>query len=409
MRVCFYAASYPSQPIKRVPLGISYLMEALRSVPSVTDCTCAMTVEEAVKFNPDIFCVSSTSQVINDAIVAAESVYAVSRAYCILGGYHVSAMPHRLPDIFDAGVIGEGEKTIVELVSRPRLEWNLIPGTCGRSWVRTDRPSRLKAHEIPIPHRDRFGNGKEFMFTSRGCPFKCVYCASSKNWGKAIYMPAEQVVNEMNVLVNDYGAKHITLLDDLFSYSTSRLVDIVDLMKRSGILGKVTFNGFVRANLVTFEMARLMKLMGFTSVRFGAETMGPDLLKFLKKDTAIPEDAERAVDIFSSHSIPVGVSFVFGTPGETESDLEATFQFLKKNRKKAQISGFYLLTPYPGTELWDIAVAQGLVDECMDWSRLSLDMLKPEFNWDDAIYMNDSIIPLGRFKQIIKRFKKTFL
>ena len=399
MKVCFYTAQYCSEPIRRVQLGIGYLGAYLQRELPELDIAYALTHKDAIAFNPDVLCVSSTSQVLSDAVALAGKL---PKAKKILGGYHVSALPHLLPKEFDIGVVGEGESTLFSLL---RLDdWSNVPGTCNKPPV-----DRLDMAGIPFPYRDRKGNGNEYMFTSRGCPFNCIYCASSRNWGKVSAAPPERVVEEIKLLRTEYKATHITMLDDLFAYSVSRLDRIVTLMEREKLAGQVRFHGFVRANLVSEEMVKLLKRMGFVSVRFGAETMGPELLKFLKNGPASPEDAQRTVDICHKHGLNVGASLVFGSPSETERDLDLTFDFLQRNRGKVGISGFYLLTPYPGTELWDIAVKKGLVSEDMDWSRLSLDFLKPEFDWRRAVYMNADVIPVDRFKQIVHRFRSTFL
>ena len=399
MKVCFYVTRYKSQPIQRVQLSIGYLGSYLqRAYPDLTICY-ALTYAEALKFQPDVLCVSSTSQVIADASGIARRF---PKAKKILGGYHISALPHLLPKEFDVGVVGEGEKTLAALIGAD--DWTGIPGTCGNPPV-----ERLCVSELQFPYRDTRGHGQEFMFTSRGCPYRCIYCASSKNWGKVSSASPERVVEEIDMLVTNYGAKHITMLDDLFASSASRLDDIVELMNKKDLLGKLTFHGFVRANLVSERVVELLKAMGFTSVRFGAETMGPQLLEFLKNGSVTPDDGQRTVDLCHKHGLKVGASLVFGAPSETEKDLQLTFDFLMRNKGKVGVSGFYMLTPYPGTKLWDMAMEKGLVSEDMDWSRLALDFLKPEFDWGRAVYMNADTVPIDRFKQIVAKFRGTFL
>ena len=156
------------------------------------------------------------------------------------------------------------------------------------------------------------------------------------------------------------------------------------------------------------EMADLLKEMGFYFVRFGAESASPRVLSKLKCGTVRVAQLQKTVDLCNERGLKVGASFVFGTPGEREEDLTETFNFLLTNRGKLVLAGFYLLTPYPGTELWDWAKGRGIVREEMDWTRLALDLRKPEFDWSRAVYLNDDCIPVRRFQQILQGFRDEY-
>ena len=103
-------------------------------------------------------------------------------------------------------------------------------------------------------------------------------------------------------------------------------------------------------------------------------------------------------------------SFMFGTPGETEEDLQRTYDFLARNRGGLSIAGFYLTSPVPGTPYWDIALRKGFVNEDMDWSRLNLDFTKPQsFDFEKAVYINEEIIARERLREIVCRIGEDFL
>jgi anaerobic magnesium-protoporphyrin IX monomethyl ester cyclase len=424
MRIAFYCAHYPSESLTQLPLGLAYLGAYLEreGLASRAECGYAQTHQEALDFRPDVLCISSTSQVIDDACaLAAAARQQLPKTRTVLGGYHVTALPHRLGAQFDVGVLGEGEATLAELCRALQsgawspADLRRIPGICfpgpdGRVETTPRRPPIADLDSLPLPHR-HFPAGAQdgYMFTSRGCPYRCIYCASSVHWGHCRYHSPERVVREMEELHAAHGATRIYLLDDLFASDQGRLRAIAELLRRRGLLGRISFHGFVRSNLVDREMARLLAELNFHFVRFGAESGSQRVLDQLKKETVLVAQHQAAVDLCNQYGLPVGASFVFGTPGETERDLSRTFDFLARNRGRCQLAGFYLLTPYPGTELWQWAAERGLVSEDMDWRRLALDFTKPEFDWGRAVYLNADTIPLERFQGIVERFRAAFI
>ena len=424
MKIAFYCTRYASEDLSQLPLGIAYLGSYLEQQGLVrrSDICYANSHAEVLAFSPDVLCVSSTSQVITDAFALAEKVHgAYPTAKCILGGYHITALPRQLRAPFDVGVLGEGELTLAELIRGLQAnQWNdewlrSIEGICFRdvtgSLVTTPRRQQItRLDTLPLPHR-HFGDKapEVYMFTSRGCPYRCIYCASAVHWDTCRYHSPARVVQEIETLHARHGARRIYLLDDLFAANKKRLRAIADLLDERGLLGKLSFHGFVRANLMDEEVAQLLARLKFNYVRFGAESASQRILTKLKKGSVLVAQAQATVDLCRKYDLPVGAAFVFGTPGETERDLSDTFDFLARNRGKLNLSGFYLLTPYPGTELWLWAHERGIVSESMDWSRLALDFTKPEFDWDRAIYLNDETLPLARFKEIVERFRDAFL
>ncbi|NIM05466.1 MAG: methyltransferase domain-containing protein, partial [Armatimonadetes bacterium] len=108
----------------------------------------------------------------------------------------------------------------------------------------------------------------------------------------------------------------------------------------------------------------------------------------LKLDTTTVEDHQRCIDLCNNSGISIAASYMVGNPGETEEDLRLTYDFIVRNKGKAKVEGFYLLTPLPGTPVWDACLQEGIVSEEMDWSSLNLAFDNPDFRWGHFVYAN---------------------
>ena len=137
-------------------------------------------------------------------------------------------------------------------------------------------------------------------------------------------------------------------------------------------------------------------------VRFGAESGSDRVLAKIKTGSIRVADNQRAIDLLDKHGLGPRAAFMVGIPGETEEDLLKTIGFIKRNEGKMAVSGFYLMTPFPGTPVWDQALERGLVSEDMDWSRLNLAFDSPDFRWDDFLYLNEDSLPRDRFLAVLR-------
>ncbi|MCK5160175.1 MAG: radical SAM protein, partial [Candidatus Aureabacteria bacterium] len=223
---------------------------------------------------------------------------------------------------------------------------------------------------IPLPARDLFNIGKTtFMFTSRGCLYRCAFCASSRFWSNIRFFSAEYVVNEIMKLREKYGVKHISFLDDLFSADVSRVREILALLKKKGILGKIKFACSIRANKVNDGIISMFKEMGVESIGMGLESGCDESLEYLKGDVTV-EDNYQSVRTIRKFGISVFGSFIIGSPNEDMASIMKTLEFIKKSH--VDKFGVYMLTPFPGTPVWDYAESRGLVGKNMNWDSLNV-------------------------------------
>jgi anaerobic magnesium-protoporphyrin IX monomethyl ester cyclase len=385
----FINAIDPSKGIETIypPLGIGYLISSLRR--KFGENTCEFKVintglEEVIRsFSPDIVGISSTSQNYNRAISCAK----IAKKYnlpVICGGVHITMLPRSLSRDMDVGVLGEGEATICDLFelflenktfnkNGLRKVKGIIYWNGNDSIASTERRELIcRINDLPLPARDVFNiRESTYIFTSRGCPYRCTFCASSRFWNKVRFFSAEYVVHEIEFLIDTYGVKTIAFYDDIFSADVKRVRKIFELLKSRKILGKIKFECSIRANLVNDEIIKLLKEMGVQSIHMGLESGCNETLKYLKKDNIDLFDNENAVKIIKRQKIPlVSGSFIIGSPMEDRKKVLETLRFIKKI--KLDYSVVYVLTPFPGTPVWDYARSKGLVSENMDWETLSV-------------------------------------
>ena len=354
--------------------------------------------QEIESYSPDVIGISALTVQIERVKRWTGKVKAIMDVPIIIGGPHISALPSHLPESCDMGVIGEGEETFRELIGYllenqydvchdklKRIRGIVFRDRFGNIFKAPKRPSIQSLDEIPFPARDiidiekyitennvigkHIGRGT-FMFTSRGCPYNCVFCSSSAFWGKPRYNSPERVIEEIRFLVEEYKVDIIHIYDDLFAFEKKRLGKIVSFIESEGIHKKVKFGLYSRPNVFDKALCRLLKRMNVVNIDFGFESGSPRVLEFLKSGTVTIEQSMRAVRLCKDFGFEVNGTFIIGNPDETEDEMMATLRLIKE----MDIEKFthFILCPYPGTPLWEWAKAKGMVSEDMDFSQLDI-------------------------------------
>ncbi len=387
MKILFISAINPHiETETRYPqLGLGYLVNYIRKELGVNKCRFKIItgeVEEHLNtFKPDIVGISSFTQ--NFRIVKKYASLCKRRNLpVIVGGIHITLLPESFSADMDVGVLQEGEQTMVELVKlyekSQRFDADELGTIKGIVYQRNNqlvftepRPLINNLDDIPFPARELLGiKGTHLsMFTSRGCPYRCVFCASSRFWTKTRFASAQYVAEEIKELYYNYGAKLISFYDDLFIVNRQRLSDLVEILVSDGLLGKVRFSCSARANLIDDGIIKLLKELGVVSVALGLESGHPRTLKYLKGPSVTVNDNASAVKTLDKNGIAPNAAFVIGSPTETKEEIMATYDFIKS----VPLRNFnvYIMTPFPGTPIWDEAIEQGLLNKDFDqWEVL---------------------------------------
>jgi anaerobic magnesium-protoporphyrin IX monomethyl ester cyclase len=407
------------------PLGLGYIASYLREYLNF-DSIAIVDKEDDLfktikKHKPEIVGISSVTNKFNRAVKLSDRIKEELQIPVILGGCHITSAPYSLPKSA-IGVMGEGEQTMLELVkifnkygSLPKSELKKTAGVVfwNNNHIAFTRRRKLirPLDTIPFPARDLFkmdyylklrtsvavkklSRGTSII-TSRGCPFRCVYCAVSKIWNNTIRQnTSDYVIREIQELIDKYEVNGICIFDDFFTFNTKRLRKIADLIKKKGI--DIEFRCSSRVDFISEESAKLLKKINVTSVALGFESGSDRILGYLKRNTITMEQNIKAVKLLKKHGIAIHGYFILGSPTETREDMFKTLE----NSSIDSVS-FGILTPYPGTELWEYAKQRGLVSNDMDW-----DMLYHKPNSDDFVFLNSETMTKEEFWELYNSFLK---
>ncbi|HBY97908.1 MAG: B12-binding domain-containing radical SAM protein [Ardenticatenaceae bacterium] len=208
------------------------------------------------------------------------------------------------------------------------------------------------------PATDHVPGSRSFsMMTSRGCPYRCTFCSQSIMPQKWRCRSAASVLDEWEHLVRDYGAMEIGILDDSANIRMDRLHELADglIQRKLNHVPWIFVNG-IRANLATRELLGHLKAAGLKRTAFGVETGDPDIL--LSIDKRIDHDTIREA---FKNARAVGLEtigfFIIGLPGDTEESMDRTIQFAIE--VDPMIANFSMMTPYPGTKVYEIVKRKG--------------------------------------------------
>jgi anaerobic magnesium-protoporphyrin IX monomethyl ester cyclase len=358
-------------------------------------------VEEIIQKKPDIVGFTSDTLMYNRIVKLAKKIKEKISLPLLIGGVHITALPSSLDPVFELGIQGEGEKTISELLrifkeedKFPKKSLMEIPGLAffeGKDFIDTGRPPLITdIDKLPFAARDLtpmeevylkdqfnlFGSKRTVaIMTSRGCPYKCRFCGSPAQWERARFHSAEYVVAEIEHLVDKYQADGIMFWDDLFIAPEARIFKISELIRSKGLDKKIVFTGFGRANLINEKVCVALRAMNVKRLIFGLESGSEKILDYLKKSSVTVEDNRRAVTLCRKYGITTSSGYIVGTPGETVEDLKETFHFMKKY--PLDNTQIYILTPYPGTEIWETAKKKGIIDDKTELDALFVQLGRP--------------------------------
>jgi len=295
-------------------------------------------------------------------------------ALIVVGGPHPTSVPEATltPDV-DVVVLGEGEETLVELLSgRP---WGEVPGLAYREDGEvkvSERPPPEDLDRMPLPawhlvdlrrYRHPWRRPLGSLVTSRGCPYRCLNCTKAVHGARYRTQSVSRVLQEVEHLVTRVGVREIHVWDDNFTLQPERVKEICRGFIGGGWSRRVRFalaNG-VRGDIDDVEMFRLLARANFYYVGIAFESGNQEVVRRLGKELDLAR-ARETVDLARRVGLRVGAYFMLGLPFETVGEMEETIRFACS--LPVDHCYFSMSLPLPGTGLYDIVAREGrfLVD-----------------------------------------------
>jgi anaerobic magnesium-protoporphyrin IX monomethyl ester cyclase len=363
--------------------------------------------DQITRLRPDYLGLSATTiSVTNAARIAHRVKQQQPGTVTILGGPHVSAIPERTLDAFDAidfGVAGEGEVSLFELLDclqqgRPVHE---VPGLVyrrdGKVLANARAPFIDDLDELPWPAWDLLPDFPHrfqpslftyprtpvaTLITSRGCPYSCSFCDRSTSGKKGRLHSVEYVASLCRHL-EGLGVRHIIFVDDLFTVRKQRVVQLCEAFLDNRFRFSWSCNS--HPNLLDSSTLQLMKRAGCWQIAYGIESGSQRILDVVKREVRIPKMRET-LRMTRAAGIRTKGYLMIGHPTEGLDSLAEDVSFLKEvELDLCQITKF---TPYPGTPAYPTIRQHGSFEE--DWERMNA--------------MNFVFVPRGLTEEILETY-----
>lgn len=372
------------------PLGLaylaSYLMDKERDakikIVDMLFCDELALIEEIRRFSPDVVGISSLTLEADQMHRIALLVKRISKKIVVVaGGPHPTLFSE---DVLSDGNIdyvvkGEGEKTFHQLL--PSLyggrEPNDVKGVLYRKdggiFFTGDREPIYDLDSIPFPawellHPERYRLQKKFtlvrssmtylpIFTSRACPYGCIYC--HRIFGKGFRKRSpENVIAEMDEFMRRFGVQKFEVVDDIFNLDEERVKMICDgIIKRNWRIF-LSFPNGLRGDRLSEDTIKLLRRAGTYYTSIAIESASQRIQRLIKKNLDV-EKALKAIE----NAVKVGIFtmgyFMLGFPTETEEEMKLTIDCAR--RSKLHIALFFIVTPFKGMELYQTYVGDGFI------------------------------------------------
>ncbi len=324
-------------------------------------------VEIAAAWRPEVIGVTLVTPLVKEAYRLASELRSCG-AKLIAGGPHATLLPTEpLDHGFDAVVFGEGEPTIVDAVravlgaAPPEgVEGLVYRGPDGTIHQNAPRPPIADLDSLPSPARHLvapadFGATEDLhasIFTSRGCPGRCAYCAGGLFGKKFRFRSADGVVDEMVAVNRQYGTRHFFFVDDAMSMDRERMRQICQRLidQRLGF----TWNMMTRIDSVDEELLDLAARAGCVQIDYGVESGNPETLKQIHKPHTV-DMVQRVIPLTHRYDIQPVAFFILGFPWESVEDTEATRRLMEELSPYVVFEPAIasVLIPFPGTEIYE--------------------------------------------------------
>ncbi|MEO5359449.1 MAG: B12-binding domain-containing radical SAM protein [Nitrospirota bacterium] len=380
------------------PVGLSYITAALKSVGHEVDCHMYKGKEgmQSLLKEKDYDFVATgglSSQYRN--IKDITDIAHENGKKIIAGGGIISSEPEQMARHLniDYAVIGEGEDTVIELLSCLSNGLNLSD-VSGIGYFKNDefilngrRKQREDLDSLPMPdyesfdyvlHLDTSRPSDTFTYdlydlpreyslvSSRSCPFSCTFCyhhAGDKYRQRSI----DSIMRELELVIPKYRINLVFILDDLFSYHTDRVLEFCRRFKdfTSTLSWEVKWCCQMRVESLDETILKTMKQSGCFIISYGFESYSPIVLNSMKKHIT-QEQIHNAIHMTLDSGLSIQGNFIFGDVKETLDTAKESLEFWRQHTESGILLGFIL--PFPRSRLYLHCIEKGLIKDIVDFT-----------------------------------------
>lgn len=323
---------------------------------------------------------SASTQNMTNAALICQAISNDTKVKVALGGLHPSALPERtlMEETVDFVIQGEGFDTLSGLLSLLKSgEGSLsdVPGLWfndGLNVCHTEPASLIydldmlppaawellpmhlyRAHNWhcfdDLEHRSPYGA----IYTSLGCPYNCIFCCINAPFGKPgiRYRSPQRVVEEIDLLVRDYGIRNLKIVDELFVLHEPHYMGIVELLIERNY--DLNIWAYARVDTVKVENLAKMKQAGINWLALGIESANPDVRDSASKRMKV-QDVQQVVRTIQAAGIRVIGNYIFGLPDDTKATMQETLDMAME--LNCEFANLYSAMAYPGSKLYDMAI-----------------------------------------------------
>ncbi|MCP4682465.1 MAG: radical SAM protein [Desulfobacterales bacterium] len=407
MKVLLISTNMLTEPYPVYPLGLDYVAGAISrdhqiKIADMNVIQTHSSLRDVIRdFGPDVIGISlrnidtadstDPKEFFKEGRKLTRMIRECSNATLVCGGSGFTMFPEEILKALEAdyGIIGEGERLILLLDAlEHKKDIGDIPGVITRrSRKRIPGPwNRAPVREFhkDYPHL-RFYLKKGGMLnlqTKRGCNFNCIYCSYPHIEGRNPRLASPEEVAETALMLQEAGAKYIFISDSAFNSDIPHSIAVARAFKKAGV--SIPWGAFFAPVRLPDDYFRIMADTGLTHVEFGTESLSDVMLASYRKPFL-------SSDVFKAHKNAVDAGLhvahylLLGGPEESSGTLNETFSNASA-LEKSLIFFFCGVRVYPHTELYDIALKQGVISK-------SMDILEPVF-YRPTSMENDEIVHL---------------
>ncbi len=341
-------------------------------------------INDFCDYNPDVVFLSTTNSTIFQDLNVVKELKSFNKKFiAILKGALFfdaqKAMMFQL-DLDDITYLvgGESDFVVSDLVKyhfTDQSKLNTIRGILYKKngeWIKTDFNSwNADLDSLVFPDRSLMNNKlyvrpdtgelQATISTSRGCPASCIYCLTPTISGKRIRLRSPQnIFNELKESFFKYKIRNFFFKSDTFTIDKKWVLELCDYISNSELSGQIEWVANSRVKPLEKETLEAMKKAGCWLIAFGFESGSPETLKKIKKGATL-EDNLIAAQYAKQLGLKIYGFYLIGLPWENQSNLNETKDMIYKIN--ADFIEIHIAIPYYGTELYNIAKAEGLIDE----------------------------------------------